>query len=33
MNLSTFNSIPTLCRFRYHGAAIVDNEIDNKMLR
>ena len=33
MNLSTFNSIPTLPRFRYHGAAIGNNQIDHKMLR
>ena len=33
MNLSTFNSIPTLRRFHYHGAAIVNNQIVHKMLR
>ena len=32
-NLSTFNSIPTLRRFHYQGAAIVNNQIDHKMLR
>ena len=32
MNLSKFNSIPTLRRFHYHGTAIVKNQIDHKML-
>ena len=33
MNLYTFNLIPTRGRFHYHGAAIVNNQIDHKMLR